>query len=1137
MTSKSKVPSIFVSYRIADTLKTADRLAAELQREFGANEVYFDRRTVEPGEVWDTGIERAVKGAAVVLVLIGKKWLTEQTESGRRRLDVPEDWVRREVEEALETEGLVIPVLVDDAAPPPREAMLAELPSMAALANRQAATLRTTDWDGDFGALVERLTAEGLAVLTVEESDRAVIPGRIATLGQMPFVGRSDELGQLATRLPPIGTAGVVVVRGKPGVGKSELAREYARQHQASYVNGAFFVNMEQGKVPVDLASYGNRNLGLSPSGLKIEDQCSFVLRNLKASTLLIYDNVTAPDAVRPWLPADDESTHVVITTTWEDWQGWADVEVKPLDDTHSLEVVEVLGGQDVAERFGSKLVSKAAGLPIQLCPATRSVAKALRRHSDAEVTISAEAEASFSDVWNRLEPDGRTLLAAATLFNPDRIRADWLRSRLEETGNWTAATVDAALNICLDLSLLDAGEELRMHRLLREFVRSSEGASPTELAAFCDAHSAAFVESAKALGEDPAKAELVADLMCHPIDLDDWFLASHPLNMSSSDFHSIGYGLGQIGLFDEARPWFERAVAATEQGDIHGRVDHASLGRSLHQVGFCLSRTGEYAEARPWYERAVAATEQGDIHGRLDHAELGKSLHQVGFCLSRTGEYAEARPWYERAVAATEQGDIHGRLDHAELGKSLHQVGFCLSETGEYAEARPWYERAVAVAEQGDIHGRVDHTELGKSLHCVGHCLSQTGQYAEARPWYERAVAVAEQGDIHGRVDHTELGKSLHCVGHCLSQTGQYAEARPWYERAVAATEQGDVHGRVDHESLGRSLHQVGLCLSETGEYGEARPWYERAVAATEQGDVHGRVDHASLGRSLHQVGFCLSRTGEYAEARPWYERAVAATEQGDIHGRLDHAELGKSLHQVGFCLSRTGEYAEARPWYERAVAATEQGDIHGRLDHAELGKSLHQVGFCLSETGEYAEARPWYERAVAVAEQGDIHGRVDHTELGKSLHCVGHCLSQTGQYAEARPWYERAVAVAEQGDIHGRVDHTELGKSLHCVGHCLSQTGQYAEARPWYERAVAAKEQGDVHGRVDHESLGRSLHQVGLCLSETGEYGEARPWYERAVAATERGDVHGRVDHQSLRVSQEALNMPNPPDANSPS
>ncbi len=573
-----QAPSIFVSYRIADTLQIADRLAAELQRTFGAEAVFFDRRTIEPGGTWDSAIETAIKGAAVVLVLIGKKWLTEQNEYGSRRLDVPGDWVRREVETALLNAGSVIPVLVDGASPPPKEAF-ADVQSMAALSSRQGARLRIQDWDTDFSALVERLAATGLRVLTAEEAERAIIPGRIATRGQTPFVGRSAELDELAQRLPPIGTAGVVVVRGKPGVGKSEVAREYARRHQASYASGAFFIAMEQGKLPVDLATYGSRNLGLEPSGLKIEDQCAFVLRNLAAPTLLIYDNVAEPDAVLSWLPADDECTHVLITTTWEDWHRWPAVEVTALDDTHALEVVKALGGPRVAKRYGGVLVSSAAGLPIQLCPATRSVAKALRRHGHVQVTIAEEARASFTGVWDRLAPEGRLLLAAATLFNPDRIRADLLRSHLAEAADWSAATVDAALGACMDLSLLDPGEEeLRMHRLLRDYVRSAEGADPVQLARFRDAHAATFLAAAEAVSYDPAASDLVADLVCYPLDPERWLLADHPLALSGSDCHSIGQGLSEIGLFDEARPWYERAVAEAEKGDVHGRVDHASL-------------------------------------------------------------------------------------------------------------------------------------------------------------------------------------------------------------------------------------------------------------------------------------------------------------------------------------------------------------------------------------------------------------------------------------------------------------------------------------------------------------------------------------------------------------------------------
>ncbi|MEJ2405356.1 MAG: toll/interleukin-1 receptor domain-containing protein, partial [Candidatus Thiodiazotropha sp.] len=657
-----KTPSIFVSYRIADTLTIADRLAAELQRTFGAEAVFFDRRTIEPGDAWPSDIKTAVEESTVVLVLIGKKWLTEQNQYGRRRLDLPEDWVRREIEAALSSAGVVIPVLVDGASPPLAESLV-DVPSIAELSSHQAAALRTADWDADFNALVEKLVARGLQVITAEAGKRPIIPGRIASRGQTPFVGRDAELEDLTERLPAIGEAGVVVVRGKPGVGKSEVAREYARRHQDRYGNGAFFIAMEQGKIPVGLATYGSRNLGLAPSGLNIEEQCAFVLRNLQAPTLFIFDNVANPDDVLPWLPADDETTHVLITTTWEEWYRWPQVEVGPLDDRQALEVVQALGGSQVAELYGGELVSKAAGLPIQLCPATRSVAKALRRHSDVQVNITDEAETSFTGVWHRLEPEGRLVLAAATLFNPDRIRTDLLRSHLAEAAGCSAATIDVAINACMDLSLLEPGEsELRMHRLFREYVRSAEGADGKQLTRFRDIHVAAFIATARMVESNPADSALISDFVCYPLAHDQWSLTDHPLGLSGSDNQSIGDGLIEIGLFEEAKPWYERAVTEKEQGDVHGRVDHASLGSSLHQVGCGLSSTGDYAGAKPWYERAVSEAEQGDVHGRVDHERLGRSLDLVGYCLSSTGDYAGAKPWYERAVTEKEQGDVHGR-------------------------------------------------------------------------------------------------------------------------------------------------------------------------------------------------------------------------------------------------------------------------------------------------------------------------------------------------------------------------------------------------------------------------------------------------------------------------------------------
>jgi len=57
--------------------------------------------------------------------------------------------------------------------------------------------------------------------------------------------------------------------------------------------------------------------------------------------------------------------------------------------------------------------------------------------------------------------------------------------------------------------------------------------------------------------------------------------------------------------------------------------------------VGDCYSSQGKFAEALPWFDRAVAAKEKGDVHGRVDSESLRVSLHLVGYCYESMGRSA----------------------------------------------------------------------------------------------------------------------------------------------------------------------------------------------------------------------------------------------------------------------------------------------------------------------------------------------------------------------------------------------------------------------------------------------------------------------------------------------------------------
>jgi tetratricopeptide (TPR) repeat protein len=742
------------------------------------------------------------------------------------------------------------------------------------------------------------------------------------------FVGRDDLLDRMLDRLGDPSAHNVIILHGSPGVGKSELAREFARRHRNRYPGGTFLIEAGTNVAKIDLARIGRVFLDLEfASDLRIDDQCLRTLCTLGTTpSLLIFDNIRSIDDARSLMPPAGMPCHVVATTVLDRWDAtWQALSVKPLSNKASLELITEIVGRELADRHGEKLATLAGGLPVQLVPASATLAYEARRGRDDAITLTLaqEASESFQGVYKMLEPPARLLLHAAANLNSQRIVRDELEVHLAEAADWSVAEFRDHLDACLDVHVVEGLAELRMHQLFVAFLVKIDPSDEiaASLMRIAKVQAQRFADIAESLVNAPNQADLAATLTTYPVELESWKGPGREILLEKGEV--VGGALNVVGRFAAARPWFERAVTAKENG-VHDHADHESLGRSLNEVGCCLSRTGEFAAARPWFERAVTAKEKGDVHGRVDHESLGRSLHEVGDCLSRSGAFAAARPWFERAVTAKEKGDAYGRVNHTSLGISMHQVSYCLSSTGAFAAARPWSERAITEAEKGDPHGRVDHERLSISLHQMGHCLFSTGEFVAARPWFERAVAEAEKGDAHGRVDHESIGGSLDQVGYCLSGTAAFGAARPWFERAVTAKEKGDLHGRVDHESLGRSLHQVGYCLCSTDQFTSARPLFERAVAAKEKGDVYGRVNHDSLGRSLYQVGYCLWRTNEFAGARACFECAVAAKEKGDVHGRVDHASLAQTLRNGARCLRMLGLVKQSKAWDKRASRLT---------------------------------------------------------------------------------------------------------------------------------------------------------------------------------------------------------------------
>lgn len=212
---------IFISYRRSDSAGHARALYRDLCRHFDLENIFFDRSSIESGDIFPERLEIGVSKCEVLLALIGPEWLEVENEEGGRRLEDPNDFVRQEVARALLLGKKIIPVLFDDTPMPSKNRLPGPFKS---LASHDALTLRgkSYEYDEQLNELV-RLLAVVPGV--PEPKPCGEVPSVYIGVPPLPanFLGRERLMDSLIRGLLS-GRERSLALEGSAGIGKTTLA-------------------------------------------------------------------------------------------------------------------------------------------------------------------------------------------------------------------------------------------------------------------------------------------------------------------------------------------------------------------------------------------------------------------------------------------------------------------------------------------------------------------------------------------------------------------------------------------------------------------------------------------------------------------------------------------------------------------------------------------------------------------------------------------------------------------------------------------------------------------------------------------------------------------------------------------------
>jgi tetratricopeptide (TPR) repeat protein len=582
--------------------------------------------------------------------------------------------------------------------------------------------------------------------------------------------------------------------QGLGGLGKTQLAVEYAYRYAAEYANGVIWLNADQ-DLPLQLVELAERNLWVVPEAdtSHKHDIAKDRIRNL-SDLLLIFDNLEDFETVKPYLPAPQASPHILVTSRM-DQPGFSPVPLDPLaqdlslalllqeagrvptnddDWAHAQSIVGALGGLPLAvELAGAFLRHRAVSWSEYHELLKQNLRKALpgrllkgsftRHEADLYSTLKI-GEAVFND-----EPKLKEVLDLLTWSGSAPMGRGLLASALDATD---IADLTNALSLGVSLRLLQRSpdtERYAIHRLVREVRR--------EEISLADHRTWATSTSRRVAGWFRSKRfEFIAasDFEAEVDHLNAWY--ANALEITPHTAAELAwlraYPHFHLGQFGAAAQWVKTALdhlkdVAQNDSELNGEIlsDFATLHTQLGDAKRSIEIATESLEL--WVS-TVGET----------HAGTARALNALGSAYSYLGKYEAALSFQIRALDI--RRSLHGE-NHFETATSYHNVGANLNLLGRRELALQHLTKSLEIHERlvGSIHPGTAFTRA-----TVGQTYLLQNKLKLAYSYLRTAVDILEM--LFGET-HPHLGEVLDHLANVQWASGQRSDAIVTSRRALS--------------------------------------------------------------------------------------------------------------------------------------------------------------------------------------------------------------------------------------------------------------------------------------------------------------------------------------------------------------
>ncbi|MEC3957516.1 tetratricopeptide repeat protein [Nocardia sp. CDC153] len=847
-----------------------------------------------------------------------------------------------------------------------------------------------------------------------------------------------------------------VIVTGMRGVGKTQLAAALARHDCDTGTGLVGWVDAETIDITrAGLAAIAERLGVADPEGdsaasaHRLRDHLS----GHAEPGLLILDNASDPEQIRPLLPSAG-GTRVVITTTNRDFAALGElVDLGGYTRAESVAYLNAATGLD--DEVGAEKVADSIGdLPLALAAAAATITG--RRLDYANYQTLLNSQELPEALARKTGHDYPRSVVQAILLSINTVETRTVNRDLDKVVVWLLGVVamlspagvrrailpdetgllSQALERCVTGSLLtwsSNGDAVIMHRLISRVLR----------------------ERAQSTGQTKRRPFLLR-LLPNRI---------HPAG-TSNDLVAHAIDVIEPLLFDRELAWAQR-----EEGtDLVDQID--AIWNTRLPEKSCDALRKRVLQLRSWsivqldfsadLARAMSAGAESlaDCERVLgpNHIDTLATRNNLAHAYASAGRFDDAIPLYEATLADRKQ--VLGP-NHIDTLATRNNLASAYESAGRLGDAITLLEATLADLERVLEPNHIDTLATRNNL---ATAYESAGRFDDAITLYE--VNLADFGRILGS-DHRNTLTSRNNLASAYTSAGRFDDAITLFEATLTDRKR---NLGSDHPATLTTRNNLATAYESAGRFDDAITLFEATLTDFER--ILGSDNPATL-TSRNNLAQAYRSAGRLDDAITLCEANLA--DFGRILGSDNPVTL-TTRNNLATAYESAGRFDDAITLFEATL--TDRKRILGS-DHPDTLTTRNNLAYTYASAGRLDDAIILYEATLADIER--ILGS-DHRNTLTSRNNLATAYASAGRLDDAITLYE--ATLADRKRILGS-DHIDTLASRTNLAYAYTSAGRLDDAITLYEATLADRKRilGSDHPATltTRNSLAQAYEAVG--------------------------------------------------------